>query len=180
MLAVEEVAERRLRPQLHRRVSLWEHIRRGLEHMDCRFAERPTGPARTLDDGGLLRECVQIGRGFRRRERTEVHRGRHAREQTGGGDHRVLRREIRVKPSERAERLRLSSLVFRTARPSLELKRTCPVCSKNSRPATRGPPRAYRGLNSSILKLRNRPRLFRTIGARRLSWKRQRSPARLV
>ena len=63
MLLVEEVAERRLRQQLHRRRALWQHVGLVLVHLHGRFAEQRVGPQRALGDARVVDARVHVDGG---------------------------------------------------------------------------------------------------------------------
>ena len=116
VLRVEEIAERRFRPQHHRGGTLRDHVGQEFVHLHRRLAEDRVGPERALRHAGVIDVRVDVGRRVGRNEGAERRERRDARKQTAGGDQRMARREVRVGARERAEPFRRAQLVFRTAR----------------------------------------------------------------
>ncbi len=116
VLRVEEVAERGLRQQLHRRGALRLHRRLVAADLDRRLRHQLVAPQRALGDGAEHHPLAHVDGRVRRREGAERgHRG-DARKETGGADQRVRRRQVGVDARERADPVRDAALVFRTAR----------------------------------------------------------------
>ncbi len=114
-LLVEEIPERRLRLEHHRRGALREDIGARLQHLHHRFARAVAAPQCPRRDGRVRRKGVNVHGRVRRRECAEVRGRRSIRKQPDGRHERVAPRQIRVGAAERAEERRRAQLRFRAA-----------------------------------------------------------------
>ena len=132
---------------------------------------------RAFGDGALRGEGVQVDARVRRRERAQVGGRGHTRKETPVATIECRGDRFASSRVNEPERLRFPAFVFSgRLGTSLELKRTWPVCSRNRRPGTRGPPVVPR---PELIdpKLKNRPRLFRRLARGGSVGSAQRSPA---
>ena len=90
-LSIEEIAERGLRLQLHRRRALRQHIRSVCLHLHGRFAEKPVGPERPLRHARLRRVRMKVDGRIGRREGAEGRVVRRVWKDTTCGDEEVAR-----------------------------------------------------------------------------------------
>ena len=112
MLPVEEVAERRVRLQLHRRRALWFDIGPRFVPLKRGLRDRAVRPQRSLDDRHLLAEDVEVHRRVGRRERPDGGVIGTVGKHPHGRHEKVSRRDARVEARERAERLRHALIGF--------------------------------------------------------------------
>ena len=116
LLGIEEVAQGRVGPQLHRGGTLRHQRRLIVVRLDGRFADEMIGPESARADRHAVHAFVHVNGRIRRNERAERRELRDARKPPAGNVERMPRRQIRVDARERAEPVRRLQFVFGTAR----------------------------------------------------------------
>ncbi len=115
-LLVEEVAERRLRQQLHRQGPLRHHIGPVAVDFERRLREQGRTPEGSLGDRRRVHASMHVDGGLGRREGAKASVLVDAREKSSDTDERMARAHVGIDAGEGAESVGGDGLLLRTAR----------------------------------------------------------------